>query len=315
MQTSIKQCSHEEIARLDDLLLEYRNTLDYQNIFSSKEWLLSFLAVYKPKINFIIQSNNRLNYFLVSVFNDEVVFTGDPFNDFNSVFIKAEDDFYNFAEIVKYFSALGYKVKLDNLFEPQLLELLSNIGTVQDGVTCMKTVISENGQNYVALISKRIKQMYEKFSSELSFDRIFSNNEKFSPILADLLKMRQDKLLSHKKKECNLSFKDKFNEFITKLSGFDSLKENLFIDYCRSKDDGGIMALSLIFAKDKGAICYLRAHVKLNNQISYGLILDYWSNRKNINEGVEVMDFTRGDESYKYRLGAKEYKLKNFVTI
>lgn len=315
MQTKIRQYSYENVAEISDLLLEYRDTLDYRNLFTSREWLLSFLEIYKPDVNFLVRPNSSLNYFSLSVFNDGLVFTGDPLNDFNCVFTKTESDLYDFEEIVKNFSKLDSKVKWNNLFEPKLIELLSEIGKVQDGVTCLKIARVAKLQDYDVLVSKRIKQMYDKFSGELSFNRTFGNDGKCVLILSNLLKMRQDKLLNHKREGHNLSFEDKFNEFILKLAVFDSLGENLFIDYCIDKNNGEIVASSFNFIKDKKIICYLRAHAQSENHTSYGLILDYWSNRKNFGDGVKIIDFTRGDESYKYRLGAKEYKLKNFVTI
>ncbi len=73
--------------------------------------------------------------------------------------------------------------------------------------------------------------------------------------------------------------------------------------------------MSLNFIKDKNIICYLRAHIPSSNEVSYGLVLDYWSNSKNFCEGIEIIDLTRGNEPYKYRLGAVEYQLKNFVIL
>ncbi len=315
MQTKIRQYSYENVAEISDLLLEYRDTLDYRNLFTSKEWLLSFLEIYKPDVNFLVRSNNNLNYFSLSVFNNELIFTGDPFNDFNCVFIKDESDLYDFGAIVKYLSQLYKKIKWYNLSELKLLKSLPNIGKVQDGITCLKITEVSEVQDYDVMISKKIKQMYEKFSNALSFNRIFGNEKQFRPLLENLLQVRQDKLLNHKREGHNLSFEDKFNEFIIKLAGSGSLGENLFIDYCIDKNNGEIVASSLNFIKDKKIICYLRAHAQSENHTSYGLILDYWSNRKNFGDGVKIIDFTRGDESYKYRLGAKEYKLKNFVTI
>lgn len=316
MQTKIEQYSYDNIAKINGALLEYRDTIDYRNFFASKEWLLSFLELYKPKVNFLIRSNNGQNYFSLSVFNGELVFTGNPFNDFNSVLTKTGRDLYNFGEIIKYFSELGYKIKWNNLFELHLLKALSEFGKIQVRATCLKITHATEIQGYDVLVSNKIRQMYEKFSDSLSFFRTFGNGIQNDPtILEDLLRLRQDKLLNQKKKEYNLSFENTFNEFIKKLSNFNSLEKNLFIDYCTNKDGGEIVAASFNFIKDKKVICYLRAHAQSKNNISYGLILDYWSNRKNFNNGIQVIDLTRGDESYKYRLGAKEYKINNFATI
>lgn len=316
MKTVIKPYSYKDITKIKDSLLEYRDTLDYRNIFASKEWLLSFLEIYRPKNNFLIQSINDGNYFSLSLFNNELIFTGDPFNDFNSVFTKNAIDLYDLPEIISYFLEINHQIRWSNLFEKSFIEDLEKVGQTRDGVVCLKIDCYPEANDYDALVSNRIKKMYKKFSDSLSFHRIFAGEkEGFLSIIDNLLKMRQKKLLDRRQSEYNPSFENKFNAFITKLDSFDSLWKHLFIDYCTDRNTGKITSLSLNFVKDKKIICYLRAHAKSENNISYGLILDYWSNKKNLELGVEVIDFTRGNESYKYRLGAVEYKLKNFVTI
>ncbi len=316
MQTIIKPYSYKDIDVLEKHLLDYRDTFNYRHLFASKEWLLSFLELYKPEHNFLIQSGNSRNYFSLSVFDNDLVFTGDPFNDFNGMFMSDDKDRYDFRKIVQYFSELGYKIKWVNLFEPHLPGEISKDAGIQEGVIGLKIIRNAKTQNYDTVVSKRIQQMYERFSENILFYRVFGleikNN---STILKDLFFTRQQKLMSKRQKEYNLSFEQKFNEFIAKLISSDSILGNVFIDYCVNRQTGEILASSLNFVKDKSVICYLRAHIQSKNNVSYGLILDYWSNSKNFRDGIEIIDLTRGNESYKYRLGAKEYKLKNFVTI
>lgn len=313
MRAIIEQYNYKDIIKINDSLIEYRNMLDYRNIFASKEWLLAFLETYKPENNFLIRSNGG-NYFSLSLFRDKLIFTGDPFNDFNSVFTKDVSNLYDFSGIVDYFLKLNYRIKWDNLFETSLIEDLKRISQVNNGIICLKIDSWPKTFDYDALASNRIRKMYERFSDNLSFHRIFADEIKDTPgILDNLLQMRQEKLLDRKQNEYNASFENEFNEFIIKLAGSDSLGENLFIDYCIDKNSTAIMSSSLNFIKDKKIICYLRAHTKSENNISYGLILDYWSNKKNLEDGIKIIDFTRGNESYKYRLGAMEYQLKNFV--
>lgn len=316
MQTIIEQYNYKDIAKIENFLLEYRNTLDYRNIFASKEWLLSYLKTYKSENNFLVRSSNNGNYFSLSVLNNELVFTGDPFNDFNSAFTKSMANSYNIPEIVDYFLRLNHQIKWSNLFEKPFIERLERTSQIRDGVSCLKINVDLEVRNYDILVSSRIRKMYERFSNNLSFHRIFVDEIRTLPqFLNNLLKMRQKKLFSRKKDEYNPSFDNKFNKFIKRLTKFDSLNENLFIDYCIDKNTNMVVSSSLNFVKDKKVICYLRAHIQSRNDISYGLILDYWSNKRNLELGAEVIDFTRGNESYKYRLGATEYKLKNFATI
>lgn len=316
MQKLIKPYSYKNAAGISEFLLNYRNTLDYRHLFASKEWLLSFLEIYKPKRNFLINSENGRNYFSLSELNNQLIFTGDPFNDFNGIFVSDSKDQYDFKKIIQCFSESGYRIKWANLFEPRFLEELSKNGELQEGVVGLKILRGEKSQDYGNLVSGRIRRMYDKFSSDLVFFRIFGADIKNNQIiLKNLLSARRGKLLEKKKEEYNLSFGEEFNEFITNVVSFNSVWGNVFIDYCISRDNDTVMASSLNFMKDKNTICYLRAHVPSKNAVSYGLILDYWSNIKNFHDDIKIIDLSRGDESYKYRLGAIEYKLNNFVTI
>jgi hypothetical protein len=316
MQHLIESYSYKDADRISKFLLNYRDTVDYRYLFASKEWILSFLEIYKPQQNFLIQSKNGRNYFALSAFNSELVFTGDPFNDFNAVFTRDSEDQYDFKDIIKYFSDSGYKINWTNLFESGLLRGLSESSELKEGVVGLKIPNSGMTQSYDYLVSDRICRMYNRYSEGLEFCRIFGGDIKSNPnILKDLLSTRHNKLLERKKDEYNLSFDKEFGDFITRIVGFSSIWENVFIDYCAERNDGLVMAASLNFIKDKSTICYLRAHAESGSKISYGLILDYWSNSKNFNESVKIIDLTRGEESYKYRLGAIEYKLNNFVTI
>jgi hypothetical protein len=290
--------------------------LDYRQLFSSKEWLLSFLEVFKPKRNFLIRLKNSKNYFSLSEIDNKLVFTGDPFNDFNSVFIGDFKDYYDFDNIINEFSNIGYEFRWTNLFEVYFLEKLIKYNGLQEGVIGLKIVFKNKYHNYDNLVSNRIRKMYQRFSKNLEFFRLFGSDLNKNPdILVNLLSTRRNKLLEKKKEEWNPSFEKKFDEFIMKVVSFHSIWNNVFIDYCVDKNDGTILASSFNFIKDKNTICYLRAHAYSENKVSYGLILDYWSNNKNFYNGIKVVDLTRGNESYKYRLGAIEYKLYNFVVI
>lgn len=316
MHQTIKLYNYKDAATISEFLLNYRDILDYRHLFASKEWLLSFLEIYKPKKNFLIQSENKRNYFSLSELNDQLIFTGDPFNDFNGVFISDSMDQYDFKNIIWYFLKLGYRINWVNLFESHLLEELSKNGELQEGVVGLKILRGEKPQNYNNLVSNRIRRMYERFSKNLIFFRMFGTDFKndFS-ILKKLLFIRRFKLWKKKREEYNPSFEEKFDQFIINVISFDSIWKNFFIDYCLDKNNGNLMAATFNFIKDGNVICYLRAHAPSRNTVSYGLILDYWSINKNFYNNIKIIDLSRGDESYKYRLGAIEYKLNNFVII
>ena len=252
MEKLIKTYGYKDAVGLSEFLLNYQDTLDYRYLFASKEWLLSFLEVYKPKDNFLILSENDHNYFSLSVLDNKLVFTGDPFNDFNGVFISDPHDQYDFRKIIQYFSEFSFAIKWVNLFEPRLIKKLSKSDRFQEGIIGLKILREGRFQDYDKVVSSRIRRMYDKFSDSLRFSRIFGAEIKNNPdILKNLLSTRRDKLLNKKKEEYNLSFEQKFNEFITKLISFDSLWKNIFIDYCVHKDTGAIMASTINFVKDK----------------------------------------------------------------
>lgn len=312
----IKPYNYKDAASIREILLDYRNTLDYRHLFASKEWLLPFLEIYKLEYNFLIKSRNGKNYFSLSKLNNELVFTGDPFNDFNGAFVNDPDDKYDFKNIIQHFSEAGYRIKWTNLFESRFLEELSKNDRLKEGIVGLKILRGENTQDYDNFVSARILRMYDKFSENLVFFRIFGTDINDNPIiLRNLLSARRAKLLEKKKEEYNPSFEKEFDKFIIKVVSIPTLWKNVFIDYCVNINTNVVVSSSLNFMKDKNTICYLRAHTPLRNPISYGLILDYWSNSKNFHDGIKIIDLTRGSEHYKYRLGATEYKLNNFVAI
>ena len=318
MNVLIHPYNQKNINTVNKFLCDYRNTSDYRYLFSSKEWISVFIDVYSPKKNFLVLSKNKCNYFSLSVFDNQIVFTGDPFNDFNGTLINDSDNMYDFKKIIRHFINLGYKIRWSNLFEKNLLiELNTNgKGTIQEANIGLKILHPKNTQSYEYMVSSRILKMYNKFSENISFFRIFGTEMHKKPhLLTSLLFNRQKKLIAKKNQEYNPSFEPKFNKFIIKLSNFESLWNNIFLDYCIEQKTNKIVAMSLNFLKNKNTICYLRSHIPSSNIISYGLILDYWSNSKNFREGIKIIDLTRGDESYKYRLGSTEYHLKNFVIL
>lgn len=316
MNTAIYPYNKADVDTISQFLCEYGNTRDYRYLFSSKEWLLSFIEIYSPQKNFLVRSRDGQNYFSLSISDDQLFFTGDPFNDFNGIYVRDPNDVYDCQEIIKYFAGLGYQASWLRLFEEPLLGDLkkSAQGIVNKrSEVGLKITIDEGVKSYDSIVSKRILRMYQKFSDRFSFFRTsgdeMNNNHRH---LETLLTQRRNKLLTKKSEEYNCSFEQKFNEFIKKLPSFPSLWKNIFLDYYVDKKAKEIIALTLNFIKNKNVICYLRAHAQSANDMSYGLILDYWSNTKNIHDGVETVDLSRGNESYKYRLGAKEYYLSRF---
>lgn len=272
------------------------------------------MEVYDPTENFLIYSENKQNYFSLSVIDAKLVFTGDPFNDYNGVFIQDKSDPYDLMPIVQHFTGTSFNIEWRNLFEKSFLKTLSKIGKVESGSSCLRVHNTASLRDYDEVASDSIKKMYHENSSKLIFNRIFPNESEFDLLLERILNVRQDKLQKYKMDQYNPSFDNEFKEFIANLTNFKTLQDHMFIDYCVSNEEGKLLAANLNFIKNDKTLCYLRSHTQSGNKVSYGLILDYWSNKKSINEGVDLIDYTRGDESYKFRLGAEEDQLKNFKT-
>lgn len=296
-------------ARVAEFLCEYKSTDDYRFAFSSKEWISSFINLYKPHVNFLVLSTNGSNYFSLSSCNKRLVFTGDPFNDFNGFLIRDAADTFNFTDILSYFAAANYALHWPNLFE---IDLISNLKTsktakVLQGSTVGLKVSLGTGP---IRISKRIEKMYGRYASGLSFHRMNGRDLHLNRKPLELLfRYRRSKLLSRKAEEYNLSFEPDFESFIDEVTRLPSIWDNVFLDSCTSLNDNRCRALSLYLTKDDAAICYLRGHLPSTNFVSYGLMLDFWSINLCASKGISTIDLSRGDESYKYRLGAKEYYL------
>lgn len=112
-------------------------------------------------------------------------------------------------------------------------------------------------------------------------------------------------------KNNNYSLSNEFSTFIKNLCL--KLKHRVYIDYALFK--GEIVAIGLNFFHSLNNLYYLRCHIKKGNTFSFGLMLDYWSITTNKEASFKTFDFTRGDESYKYRLGTIEYKTANYKEL
>lgn len=318
MSQTIIPYAKESVGKVSALLCEYRNTRDYQYLFSSEEWILAFIDTYEPQENFLVHSENCRNYVSLSLSNGRLCFTGDPFNDFNGFLNVESINTLDAREIVEYFFKQGYTVSWPCLFEKSILAGLREFpqGIIKErSTTSLKIAINGVGgkNSYNTIISKRALKMYKKFSNRMMFSQMFGDKINDNPhLLERLLLQRREKLITKKNNEFNPSFEPAFDSFVRKLLHHPSLWRNVFLDYCLDKETGKIVALSLNFLKNRSVICYLRAHASSTSEISYGLVLDCWSNNRSVNDGIETIDLTRGDESYKYRLGCAEYYLDSF---
>jgi len=303
---------YDETFKISNYLKPFTTLRDYKYFFSSKEWILSYLNTYKPEENYFILFNKSKtsNYFVLERKGHILKFLGYPLNDFNGFYNLDVNVEIDIDKMLKFLKKESSAIYLDNLFEHSLYNDLSRHAS-KISQTISLRIFPKDGIHFCDLISNRVKKMFEK-NHHLTFGRAFpySKDVDNNFLLTMLLELRQKKLFQKKSKFKNPSFDDKFKNLIREVYLNKTLNQNIYIDYCSSEKD--ILAMSLNILHSQNSLCYLRCHKNLGNQISIGLVLDYWSSRMNEINGLKLLDLARGDESYKYRLGASEYKLKNY---
>jgi hypothetical protein len=296
----------DSFEKVENYLIEYNNTSDYRFLFSSKEWIRAYIEVFNPRDSFLIFSKNHHNYFSLSLNQEAFVFTGSPFNDFNGFLISQKSDSFDFHKIYRKLSNIHPQFLWEELFEKKQVECLLtaslNGHTWNESSVAMK--VTRSNKPFDLIISKRITKNYNKFAKDVCFNSIDGK------VMSE---HRQTKLSSLKSGKNSPSVGSRFSQFIEKLVYTESMSNNVILDYCVDWQTNEYLAFSLSFVKDNKKICYLRSHAPSQNHVSFGLILDYWSISTNFQGGIDTLDLTRGNESYKSRLGATEYFLDNFV--
>lgn len=228
---------------------------------------------------------------------------GDPLNDYNLV-----------NSNIQY--SHDYWVKIINLVKQSFQEkvLLNCLSMLIDDYSPtakyggLKTDVS---LFYNQKISSKYKKMLERYGGIIKYNTVTPKDAHFNQILEDLL-IGRNTILSAKAPDDNrFSLDDKFKSFIHELTNKPSISENLYIDY--GQVDNKIVSIVLYFRNQDCALYYLRWCVRSSNKISYGPLLDIWSINKCFADGCRIIDFSRGGDSYKYRLGFKEYLLYNYI--
>ncbi len=290
-----------------------KELINYRYIFSGREWIQSYCHIYKPKNIVLITSACELLNYAVFVRNgSNLMFLGDPFNDFNGFYNIKNDQVAYYKPLLDYVKKNHLTLRLNSLFEEDVSSHFLNHATSKSRTNSLH--IEPKNHQFVPLVSERISKMYYKGKeSGLTFGREYLGikTDQGKRLLSWLLDKRHNKLNSRKVEEMNDSFHKEFNNLIYQFCFTDTLKEHVYIDYCF--DSSRLVACSLNLTHKHDSICYLRAHEQGSNDVSYGLILDFWSGLRNEREKYNIMDFTRGNEPYKYRLGAQEYYLQNII--
>ena len=288
-----------------EILSPYKYLKDYRYFFSSKEWIEAYTEIYKPSN--IIFVKNKNSYISLIENEGSLYFLGSPFNDFNGI-NNIDNSNFDLNTLLCNLKEFKKKIKLENLFEKEVENYLKK-NHKEYKTPCV--LVSSLSKSFKCQVSNKIQRMYRKYKEDIVFKRILAKeiDDYFIKEIKIMLKFRQQNLIRFKGYNYNLSFENKFNQLILKL--IKKMYDDLFIDLCFYKDC--LCALSIYFQHKKNLIYYLRMHLKLGNQISIGLLLDYLSAIENDKLNIINWDFTRGNERYKYRLGGHNYLLYNFI--
>lgn len=289
----------DDVIQFEDSLKSYRDLKDYRSLFLSKEWILAYCKIYNPKEFIFVKSlHNEMDYFVLEVTNDDVHFLGDPFNDYNYVNIPQND----LVEILLLIKSLTKKRIIINCF-PITLSIPYSSYRIDCGLHWCS-----NGN--LDVISSKVLRMYKREKSNVVFTRVEPSSEKFKKLLNKLLEERI-KILKVKSIDGNdSSVNDTFSSFIKTLCSDSDISNNMHIDYGLCGDK--IVSIGLNFRHGSNILYYLRWCYHASNRCSYGLIHDIENMQINRILGFRIIDFARGNESYKYRLGLIEYNLYNY---
>lgn len=286
-------------------LRQYSSFMDYRQIFMSKEWIQSYCAIYRPTEIVFIRNNSTFEYIVFEKSGDRLFCLGDPLNDFNMSELLYEEEFKKWINIL----STDEKVKAHNVVLNCLTTSIDNCAS--DMLFCgLKTNLVKS---QCRKISPKYIKMQKRYGDTIIYNRISPRESNFCTVLNLLLSQRKVVLLKKADDNNRFSLDIRFDSFIRFLCAQHSIQENIFIDYGIVKER--IVSIVLSFINNGGALYYLRWCLRTTNRISYGPLLDLWSINQCKLNGINIVDFSRGNDSYKYRLGFDEYNIYNYDII
>lgn len=278
-------------------LMPYTCLKDYRDLFVSKEWLAAYYGTFLPEKMIFVKSLQNASYFVMEVTNMSTHFLGDPFNDYNRIEIPNDD----LVELFKFIKSL--------VMNDICISCFTNKLSISSKVYREDIGLKWQSPDMVILSSKLLR-MYNREASKINFNRVTPSDEIFTFLLDRLLDSRIKNLRAKDLEGNDASVNEMFSMFIKSLCGNITMINNVFIDYCCS--EGEVVSIGLNFMHGKSILYYLRWCYHGSNRCSYGLVHDIMSMSKNRSEGYRVIDYARGNEPYKYRLGLSEYNLFNY---
>jgi hypothetical protein len=278
-----------------------------KTIFHFKEWAEAFYEVYAASFSFSREGKDSLPVGYFDRGRGCYVLMGSPFGDYWPL---ASADGYEVKKAVNYYRSLAKKKKIKLLIEniPQEQVCYFSPSEILGEVGAGGKVVFGRGD---VVVSKKIVNQFNKVKDQLTFLRIYPNDrERFLKYLNILLEYRHVKLNKRKREEYNPSFDKKFDQFILKLCDKANVANHVYLDVCLWNDKKVFCAGGLFFLVGNSLHYYLRSHNPvIESRYSLGLVFDYWFQQKAKDDGIAVVDYGRGDESYKIRLGVEKYRL------
>lgn len=133
-------------------------------------------------------------------------------------------------------------------------------------------------------------------------------NPNFQKSLRKLLLHRKINFLFRGKEDVVSAFSPAFDKLLTTFTSIPAVKPRCCIYelYVNEKYAGS----DLYFYSNNHYLCYIRAFNRAFSKLSPGMILAYLTH-KDLSEKhrTVIIDYTRGDESYKFRIGGKNLTL------
>ncbi|MBA31046.1 MAG: hypothetical protein CL748_00745 [Chloroflexi bacterium] len=168
--------------------------------------------------------------------------------------------------------------------------------------------LEDSWENYLSSLKKKyrheLKRKIKRINSSgkvdhyelVGKDEIMKNIDCFFELL---------KSSSHAKSNfLTPEYQDFFVDLLDNLSGYDDLVRLSFLEFEKSK-----VASSLSFVINNTRFLYNSGYDPKFSDLSVGLINHAYSIKLSIEQNIKIFDFMRGDERYKYHLGAEDTRL------
>lgn len=300
---------------------------DIRYLFGSKEWIISFSSSFQVNRVVIIKlTGSKPLYPLCTGLqiptDDSNILgpIGTPYNDYNFLSPPSHQAEKLMHIGLEELRDKGYKINIDLLFNKEEADRFAELSKSDEkfgikesqmpSVYCKYTEEDNDGEGVDRKFSKKLleqvkKQLtLEKFTMKV----INASNPDFKRSFNNLLDHRRDNFFSQNKEDTVLAFSPKFDRFMKTLTDIKSIKPRCCIYelYLNNK----YAASDLYFYENSYFLAYLGSFNRALSKLSPGMVLTYLTHKDLVKKHKTVtIDYTRGDEPYKFRIGGKNLTL------